>query len=75
MKRYILNLAIAIDQLAHAIIGGACDETLSARAYREDWIIQHFINLLFWDKNHCASAYNSEKYGLHLPEEYRNANL
>lgn len=72
MKAYLLNLAIALDQLANSLIGGSCDETLSARAYREDWLVQHLINLLFWDRKHCASAYESEMNGLQLPDEYRN---
>ncbi|MDP2808654.1 MAG: hypothetical protein Q8O34_00730 [Rhodocyclaceae bacterium] len=74
MRGYFRHVLIAVDQLANAALGGAADETLSARAYREDWMIQHLINLLFWDRHHCASAYNSEMYGLHLPEEYRNLN-
>ena len=75
MKAYLWNLAIALDQLAHALIGGSCDETFSARAYREDWMIQHLINLLFWDKDHCKESYESERNRTHLPEEYRNASL
>lgn len=72
-RGYFRRVLIAIDQLANAILGGAADETLSARAYREDWMVQHLINLLFWDRNHCATAYHAEKYGLQLPEEYRAA--
>ena len=32
--RYALNFAIAVDQLANALLGGHADETLSARAHR-----------------------------------------
>ena len=34
MKRYALNLLIAIDQLVNAILRGDPDETLSSRAHR-----------------------------------------
>ena len=33
MKNYLLNLAVGVDQLANALIGGSADETLSARAF------------------------------------------
>lgn len=71
VKAYLFNLAIALDQLAHALIGGPCDETLSARAWRQNWMIQHLINLLFWDRNHCKFAYEAERGRAQLPEEYR----
>lgn len=34
MTGYLLNLAIAIDQLVNVLLGGLADETLSARAHR-----------------------------------------
>lgn len=34
MKRYALNIAIGLDQLANAVLAGHPDETLSSRAYR-----------------------------------------
>nr|DAR77896.1 MAG TPA: hypothetical protein [Caudoviricetes sp.] len=34
LKRYGYHVVIAIDQLFHALTGGAADETLSSRTYR-----------------------------------------
>jgi hypothetical protein len=34
--QYLLNVAIALDQLANAILFSGPDETLSSRAYRAD---------------------------------------
>ena len=79
MRRYILNILIAIDQLANAVIGGMPDETLSARCWREQrlWAVYVIDRLFFWDKdedgdfNHCHSSYWHEMNRLDLPEEYR----
>lgn len=72
MHGYFTTLLIALDQLANAIIGGSCDETLSARAHREHRrVLVALINLLFWDRNHCRDSFISERDKLQLPEEYR----
>lgn len=75
--RYLHNLAIAVDQLIHALIGGAADETLSAAAYRSQWkshgwwLAYKLINFLFfWQHDHCQASYQSEQQRRHLPEEY-----
>jgi hypothetical protein len=34
------------------------NESISGRAYRQQWRIQKVINLLFfWQENHCKNAY------------------
>lgn len=66
--KYLLNLAIAIDQLANAILDGDADETLSARAYRMQqrkqpfwgWTAPAIDLLFFWQKEHCKQAYETE---------------
>jgi hypothetical protein len=69
MKQFL----IAIDQLANTLVGGMADETISARAHRNEWtVLERFINTIFFDKNHCRDAYNSEKLRAHLPKGYRN---
>jgi hypothetical protein len=75
---YIGNLLIAIDQLLNAIAGGWCDETLSARAWREGresryWsAVRRAIDALFFlQQQHCFNAYLSEYERKHLPEGYR----
>ena len=67
MKRYALNLLIAVDQLVNAILRGDPDETLSSRAYRMQLKGQRywgwtatFINALFFDRNHCRKAWEAE---------------
>lgn len=74
---YFENLAIAFDQLFNALFNGACDETLSARAHRlsierdRHWPMR-FINVIFfWEKDHCKTAYESEKLRRQLPEAYQ----
>lgn len=41
IRRYIMNLLIAVDQLGNAILGGDPDETISSRAaknmHRRGW--------------------------------------
>lgn len=53
------------------------DETMSARSLRWDkngirsWPRKLIDNIFFWEKNHCASSYESEKKGTQLPPELR----
>jgi len=79
MKHYLHQLAVAIDQVLNALLGGWADETLSARAYRLSknsyrWVlVRSFIDLVFFfENNHCAVAYESEQERRHLPVEYRS---
>ena len=70
LKRYGYHMVIAIDQLFNALTGGAADETLSSRTYRgailaekpkKRWrVLYRFINSIFFDSNHCKTAYESE---------------
>lgn len=75
-----LAVAIAVDQLANALLGGWPDETLSARAYRQQgkkrrWAVARAAidGLFFWQPNHCQQAYESEKVRSHLPASERVA--
>lgn len=82
MKQRILNWLIAFDQLAYVLLtlgAGSPDETLSAAAYRSEGngkllgrVFRPLIDALFWfDRNHCRTAFESERDGRHLPPEYR----
>lgn len=83
MKRRILNVLIALDQLLFclATLGHSSpDETLSAAAWRWEQagklrgrILCPLIDALFlpFERDHCQMAYLSELRGLHLPPEYR----
>lgn len=65
MRSYLINLLIALDQLANAILRGDPDETLSSRAHRMrakgqpvwGWTAS-VIDALFWfDKDHCRTSW------------------
>lgn len=82
MKQRILNVLIALDQLAYVILtlgAGHPDETLSAAAYRMEkagkpWgcITRPLIDALFWfEPEHCRKSYDAEMRRSQLPAEYR----
>lgn len=86
LKRYIYHVLIGADQFFNALTGGAADETLSSRTYRgavladkpkKRWrVLYRLINTLFFDANHCKTAYESEVSGKQHDErfnEVRNA--
>lgn len=59
VKRYILYVLIAIDQLINAMLGGYPDETLSSRmGKRPDCPVCRFICKLLdiVDKDHCQKS-------------------
>jgi len=66
---YLLNLGIAIDQLANAALAGDPDETLSSRAWRAEqkgqrywgWTRRAIDLLFFWQAGHCQSANDYER--------------
>lgn len=67
MKEWFVNILIAGDQLLNTILRGHPDETLSSRAYRNEFehkswkVIRMLIDLLFfWQPNHCEQAFYSE---------------
>lgn len=85
IKHWILQLLIALDQLANILItplhGGAwADETLSSRAWRMErksrlWgvILRPVIDALFrpFERDHCRHAFESERDQRQLPPEAR----
>ena len=81
MKNYLLNLAIGMDQLANALIGGSADETLSARAHRMrakgqrwwGWTASAIDRLFFWQRDHCLKAHLAELQRAQLPKPYHAA--
>lgn len=69
MKRYLLQIAIAFDQLINTIIpGGWADETLSSRAYRMrsknqrywGWTANVIDAMFFFQKEHCYNSWLEE---------------
>jgi hypothetical protein len=76
---YIKYVCIALDQLINTVFNGYPDETLSSRLYRteqEGFLIGGIFRpivdaLLFMDKNHCKSSYESEMMRKQFPLEMR----
>ena len=74
---YIYNVLIALDQMANAILGGHCEETLSSRCgrsylfERKPLFFVHFlyniINAIMINRNHCRDCIEWDK--LELIEE------
>lgn len=79
MKRYALNIAIGLDQLANAVLAGHPDETLSSRAHRMrlkghrywGWTATAINLLFFWEADHCRAAYESEQRRTQLPRSFK----
>lgn len=83
MKNRILNVLIALDQLAYVLLtlgAGHPDETLSAAAWRTERknrllgiAFRPVIDLIFHplEREHCRKAYEAERRGAQLPKEYR----
>jgi hypothetical protein len=79
---YLLNILIALSQLGNTILGGYPDESMSARAWRSreafpGRITRPLIDALFFvitlgnDRNHCETAYESERIKRQFPDHYR----
>ena len=81
LKLYAYHNIIAIDQLFNTLTGGAADETLSSRTYRgamlaeqpkKRWrVLYRVINGIFFDRNHCKMAYESEISGKQHDERFK----
>jgi hypothetical protein len=82
MKRRVLNIAIALDQMAWVLITlghGSPDETISAALWRMELagkragkLFRPVVDALFWfDPQHCRMSYESERLGMQLPKHYR----
>lgn len=81
MREWLYQVAIAIDQLANAVLGGMADETISSRSHRLNHRMPHklyekVIDLLFWPfqgPKHCENAYKKELAGRHRAPDKRVA--
>ena len=67
MRKYFLNIAISLDQLANAVIFlGDPDTTISARLaynYHDTWMmktVDWIFLILFNDKDHCLVSLGNE---------------
>ncbi len=76
MRRWVVDVLIGLDQWANAVLGGAPDETISARAGRarvagQLWGRALCAFLDWLDPGHCEDAVVSERTGAHLPPDYQ----
>ncbi|TCJ96124.1 hypothetical protein EV694_1675 [Volucribacter psittacicida] len=79
-KKWGYHVLIAVDQLINALTGGGADETFSSRCYRgailaknpkKRWRFWYgFVNKLFFDPNHCKTAYESEVLRRQYPADF-----
>jgi hypothetical protein len=75
----LLQIAVAIDQLGNTLIGGWADETISARAWRQQhrpaWRVAlrviDGVARLFGQRDHCRKAHESELLRLQSPPATR----
>jgi hypothetical protein len=64
--KYLFYIAIGLDQLINAVLGGLPDETFSSRCYRcrrkqPYKLLKAIIDgLFFWEDQHCYQSYISE---------------
>jgi hypothetical protein len=43
------------------LLFGHPNESISGRSHREDWWLKKLVNaMLFWQVDHCKSAYNND---------------
>ena len=74
---YLINLLIAVDQLANSILVGYPDETLSSRAHRMQvqgkWFgwTARAIDAMF-HPGHCKEAYDAERARAEMPPLLRD---
>lgn len=82
VKRRILNLLIAIDQLLWVVLtlgNGLPDETISAALWRMEGqgklagkLFRPVVDaVFFFDRNHCLKAWQAERSKQQLPMIYR----
>jgi len=83
MRAYLINVAVAVDQLASALTGGAADETISSRlgkAQRGDygpwwqvataplrWLVDALFRLLAGHQDHCRTHIEEDEGWDKLP--------
>lgn len=74
---YWKQVLIALDQVLNAILCGYADESLSSRAWRHysdgsrRWPCVLIDAILWFDKDHCRTSYESELERRQLPPSMR----
>ena len=74
-RKWLWNILIGLDQLGNTLIGGAPDETISARAGRYQgkvWYWTWLSKVLNWiEPGHTANAIQAEKEKRQQDPSYR----
>lgn len=72
------RILICVDQFLNVVIfDGDSDETVSARAYREQqtpkwaWRMAMLDRMFFWEVNHCEESFKWELARRDMPPAYR----
>lgn len=81
MKWQAMQVAVAVDQVGNALLGGFADETISSRSWRRApfsrrWAVARAaIDAMFLalarQRDHCQQSFESERLRRHLPPELR----
>lgn len=72
------EVAVAIDQLCNAILGGYSCETVSARCwrlrnFRPYSVLRPLIDaIFFWQPSHCRASYDAQVARHNMPRDYAN---
>lgn len=63
MIDYLGRVWSAFSQLLNVVfLFGHPNESVSGRAYREQWFAERLINaMFFWQSRHCRGAYNEDR--------------
>jgi hypothetical protein len=70
------EVAVAFDQLANAVLGGYCTETISSRCwrlrdYRPYSTMRRVIDVaFFWQPGHCKASYEAQVQRRNMPADY-----
>jgi hypothetical protein len=82
VKRWLLQVLIALDQLGTALVGGWADETMSSYSWRMEragkpwgrfWrpVVDWLALRVFGQSQHCLKAYMQERTRGQMPPEFR----
>ena len=72
------EVAIALDQLVNAVLGGYSCETISARCYRlrnyrpYSTMYRVIDAIFFWQLDHCKASYAAQVARRNVPADYAN---
>jgi len=62
LRKYLMGIWSATSQWFNVVLLlGHPNESISGRSHRENWQIKKLVNaILFWQVDHCKSAYDND---------------